>query len=60
VVGRPVETVDAPRRPGDVVGAFTRSDRAKQLLKWEPRYSIAEGIADSLRWSAVRDSVLGD
>jgi UDP-glucose 4-epimerase len=60
VVGRPVETVDAPRRPGDVVGAFTRRDRAKRLLKWEPRYSIAEGIADSLRWSAVRDSVLGD
>jgi UDP-glucose 4-epimerase len=60
VVGRPVETVDAPRRPGDVVGAFTRSDRAKRLLKWEPRHSIAEGIDDSLRWSAVRDSVLGD
>jgi UDP-glucose 4-epimerase len=60
VVGRPVETVDAPRRPGDVVGAFTRSDRAKRLLNWQPRYSIAEGIADSLRWSAVRDSVLSD
>ncbi len=60
VVGRPVETVDAPRRPGDVVGAFTRSDRAKRLLNWEPRYSVADGIADSLRWSAVRDSVLRD
>jgi len=60
VVGRPVETVDAPRRPGDVVGAFTRSDRAKRLLNWEPRYSVADGITDSLRWSAVRDSVLND
>lgn len=58
VVDEPVTTIDAPRRPGDVIGAFTRSDRAKQLLDWEPRYSIAEGIADSLRWSAVRDSIL--
>jgi UDP-glucose 4-epimerase len=60
VVERPVETVEAPRRPGDVVGAFTRSDRASRLLKWQPRYSIADGIADSLRWSEVRDSVLAD
>jgi UDP-glucose 4-epimerase len=60
VVDEPVATIDAPRRPGDVIGTFTRSDRAKQLLDWEPRHSLAEGIADSLRWSAVRDSVLGD
>jgi UDP-glucose 4-epimerase len=60
VVEEPVTTVDAPRRPGDVIGAFSRSDRAKQLLDWEPRYTVADGIADSLRWSAVRDSVLAD
>jgi UDP-glucose 4-epimerase len=58
VVDEPVVSIDAPRRPGDVIGTFTRSSRAKQLLDWEPRYSLAEGIADSLRWSAVRDSVL--
>jgi UDP-glucose 4-epimerase len=60
VVDQPVETVQAPRRPGDVVGAFARIDRATRLLQWRPRYSIAEGIADSLRWSEVRDSVLAD
>jgi UDP-glucose 4-epimerase len=60
VVDRPVETVDAPRRPGDVIGAFTRSDRARRLLNWQPRYSIADGITDSLRWSGMRDSVLAD
>lgn len=60
VVDRPVATVDAPRRPGDAIGAFTRSGRAKQLLDWEPRYSLADGIAHSLRWSAVRDSVLAE
>jgi UDP-glucose 4-epimerase len=60
VVDEPVGAVDAPRRPGDVIGAFTRSDRAKQLLDWAPRHSLAEGIADSLRWSAVRDSILAE
>jgi UDP-glucose 4-epimerase len=60
VVDPPVATVDAPRRPGDVIGAFTRSDRARQLLDWQPRYTLADGIADSLRWSAVRGSVLAD
>ena len=60
VVERPVDSVEAPPRPGDVAGAFTRSDRAQRLLNWEPRYSIADGIADSLRWSAVRDSILAD
>jgi UDP-glucose 4-epimerase len=58
VVEPPVAVVDAPRRPGDVTGAFTRTDRAKRLLNWQPRYSIADGIADSLRWAAVRDAKL--
>jgi UDP-glucose 4-epimerase len=60
VVDRPVDVVEAARRPGDVAGAFTRSDRAKRLLHWQPRYTIADGIGDSLRWSAVRDSILAD
>jgi UDP-glucose 4-epimerase len=58
VVDRPVAAVDAPPRPGDVIGAYTRSDRARQLLNWEARYSIADGIRDSLRWAAVRDEIL--
>jgi UDP-glucose 4-epimerase len=60
VVERPVEVVEAARRPGDVAGAFTRSDRAKRLLNWQPRYSIADGITDSMRWAAVRSAVLGE
>jgi UDP-glucose 4-epimerase len=59
VVPTPVATVDAPRRPGDGPGGYTCIDRAKRLLSWQPRHSIAEGIADSLRWAAVRDQVLG-
>ena len=58
MVDTKVVAVEAPRRPGDVTGAFTRTERAKRLLNWQPRYSIADGIADSLRWAAVRDSIL--
>jgi UDP-glucose 4-epimerase len=58
VVPRPVSAVDAPRRPGDSPGGYTRSDRAKRLLGWQAKLTIAEGIEDSLRWAAVRDQVL--
>ena len=58
VVGSPVEVRDAGRRPGDVVGAYTRIDRAKRLLGWRPRYDVAEGIRHSLQWAAIRDEIL--
>lgn len=58
VVETPVAVTEAPRRPGDVAGAYTRSDRASRLLGWEPQYSIAEGIRDSLRWVELRDERL--
>ncbi|MFJ9522003.1 UDP-glucose 4-epimerase GalE [Kitasatospora sp. NPDC101801] len=59
VVDQPVSLVETGPRPGDVAGAFTRSDRSKRLLDWEPRFSIEEGIRDSLRWAEVRDERLG-
>jgi UDP-glucose 4-epimerase len=54
----PLAARELPPRPGDVVGAYTRSDRAKRMLGWEPRLSIADGIRHSLQWAAVRDEVL--
>ncbi|MFD4762702.1 UDP-glucose 4-epimerase GalE [Streptomyces sp. NPDC058439] len=59
VVKTPVPAVDAEARPGDVAGAYTRSDRAKRLLGWQPRYSLAEGIRHSLEWADVREDMLG-
>jgi UDP-glucose 4-epimerase len=59
VTGTPVPAQDAPRRPGDVAGAYTRIDRARRLLGWEPRFSIDEGIRHSLEWAEVRRSRLG-
>ncbi|NUS07454.1 MAG: UDP-glucose 4-epimerase [Nonomuraea sp.] len=58
VVDRPIDLAEAPARPGDVAGAYTRSDRARRLLDWQARYSIEEGIRHSLEWAALRDSRL--
>jgi UDP-glucose 4-epimerase len=58
VVERPIEACDAGRRPGDVVGSYTRTDRARRLLGWRPAYDIAEGIRHSLAWAAIRDEIL--
>jgi UDP-glucose 4-epimerase len=58
VVREPVASVDAPPRPGDVAGAYTRIERASRLLDWQPQYSIAEGIRHSLQWAAIREDRL--
>ncbi|BDH10527.1 UDP-glucose 4-epimerase GalE [Streptomyces hygroscopicus] len=58
VVTAPVKTQDAPPRPGDVAGAYTRSDRAGSLLGWHPVHSITDGIRHSLNWATVREERL--
>jgi UDP-glucose 4-epimerase len=60
VVGHPIPTAPAPRRPGDSPGCYARTEKARDLLDWRPTLSVADGILHSLRWSAIRDSVLGD
>ncbi|WP_412078725.1 hypothetical protein ACLF6K_35525 [Streptomyces xanthophaeus] len=58
VVDSPVEALRTDRRPGEVTGAYTRSDWVRRLRGWQSRYSIAQGIEHSLRWAAVRGALL--
>ncbi|MCP2334816.1 UDP-glucose 4-epimerase GalE [Actinomadura rupiterrae] len=58
VADMPIKVVETEPRPGDVAGAYTQSDRAARLLGWKPQLSIADGIADSLKWVRVRDTRL--
>jgi UDP-glucose 4-epimerase len=60
VADHPVEADEAPRRPGDVAGAYTRVGRAERLLGWRAQYDVAEGIRHSLQWAALRDEILRD
>ena len=57
-VERPVPAGEAPRRPGDIAGAFTRIDRAERLLGWAPQYDLHDGIRHSLQWAVARDEIL--
>ncbi len=60
VVTSPVNSVDGPRRPGDVAGAYANYDKAARLLGWIPRRSLVDGIRDSIEWSRVRPQLLGE
>jgi UDP-glucose 4-epimerase len=59
VTREPLQTVDGPRRPGDVPGAYTRTDRAARLLGWQAEFPLTDGIRHSLQWAAIRDEMLG-
>jgi UDP-glucose 4-epimerase len=59
VTGEPVASADAPARPGDQAGAYTRIGRARRLLGWAPQFSLEDGIRHSLQWSALRNERLG-
>lgn len=58
VTGGRLRTRETGRRPGDVAGAYTRSDKAQRMLGWRPRHGLADGIRDSLRWAEVRGTRL--
>lgn len=59
VWGKPINKREAPRRPGDVAGAYANADTAKRLLGWETKFTIEDGIRDALRWGDKRKEVLG-
>jgi UDP-glucose 4-epimerase len=59
-VERPVAVEVGPRRPGDSVGAYTRSTRAAELLGWRAEHTVDEGIKDFLIWFERRGEVLPD
>jgi UDP-glucose 4-epimerase len=50
VTGAALPVGGGPPRPGDVVGSFTRSDKARRLLGWSPERSTADAIRDALAW----------
>jgi UDP-glucose 4-epimerase len=50
----PLRVRETGPRPGDGTGCYSRSDRARELLGWQARFSVTDGIRDSIRWAAVR------
>ncbi|MCD0160626.1 UDP-glucose 4-epimerase GalE [Deinococcus sp. 6YEL10] len=49
----PIKIAIGERRPGDSAGAFANTLRAKSLLNWSPRFTLDQGISDSLSWEKI-------
>lgn len=58
VVGKAVDVVEGPSRPGDVVGSYTRNGKARKLLGWEPELTIEDAVRDAIEWASLRPSVM--
>ena len=48
--GRRVPLKSAPRRPGDMAALVADASRARQVLRWSPRYGLDDMAAHSLAW----------
>ena len=50
VSGVPLNYETGPRRPGDVIAIYANNDLAKELLGWEPKFSLAEMMTTAWKW----------
>jgi UDP-glucose 4-epimerase len=51
VTGRPIPTVEKPRRPGDPPKLVAAADKARRELGWKPEYpGLEQIIATAWRW----------
>jgi len=39
-----------PRRPGDVVAIYANNDKAKNILGWQPKYSLEDMMSTAWQW----------
>ncbi|MEP6495749.1 MAG: NAD-dependent epimerase/dehydratase family protein [bacterium] len=44
----------APKRPGELLNSCLAVEKARTVLGWQPRFTLAEGLADTFRWFAGR------
>ncbi len=47
VTGHPIPTESAPRRPGDPPELVADSRRAREVLSWQPQYTVLERIIET-------------
>lgn len=54
VFGKEVRKESAPRRPGDVAGAYASCKKAREFIGWKAELSIEQAIADALKWEEIK------
>jgi len=58
VTGKPVTVRHQPERPGDVRDSQASLDRAREVLAYEPRVDVREGMAKLWAWYAENPSAV--
>ncbi len=60
ITERPIPAIECPRRPGDPPALVGSSDRARQILGWNPQYADLETIlTHAWHWHQKRHSLTG-
>jgi UDP-glucose 4-epimerase len=49
--GTEAQVVFAPRRPGEQQESFLDASKARRILGWEPRTSLAQGLGNTFEWA---------
>jgi len=58
VTGKSIKVIESRRRPGDPPVLIGSSDKAKKILKWQPRYQNLEKIIETAwLWQLARNNV---
>lgn len=39
-----------PRRPGDIIAIYANNDKAKNILGWDPKYSLDQMMGTAWKW----------
>ncbi len=50
ILGKTIESVHGPRRPGDAMKTFADISRLRDVLKLEPRVHFQEGLEKTVEW----------
>lgn len=58
ISGFAIEPMHAPERPGDVKHSLADISKAKQLLGYDPRVSIEEGLRETFEWYKAKLNVV--
>ncbi|MBN1421158.1 MAG: SDR family oxidoreductase [Planctomycetes bacterium] len=57
ITGKPVQAEYGPPRPGDVMHSLADISRARDILGFEPRVSVREGLDRTVAWFRVCETV---
>ncbi len=49
-LGKKTKLVKKPMHPADIFATWANINKAKKILGWEPEYSLANGLRETIQW----------